>query len=208
MGRDYFSSEYIGGQYDRMAQEYNDNRHMFDNTGQLEMLDELVEKGNKVLDAGCGSGIPVAKYFIEKGLNVVGFDLSKEMIALAERNVPGGRFFQADVLAIDLPPADYDLVVSFYCIFHIEKNRQEDVFRKIFMTLKPGACSYFTLACEQYTDKKEFQGTRKFGDHILPYAHFSEPRYREILGNIGFQVVSMENLTIGGETMLWVLVRK
>ncbi|MBN2169539.1 MAG: class I SAM-dependent methyltransferase [Actinobacteria bacterium] len=208
MGKDFFSAEYIGHQYDLMAKDYNDNRHLFDNSSQLETLSKMVEKGDKVLDAGCGSGIPAAKYFVENGLNVVGFDLSKEMIKLAEKNVPGGRFFQADVLNIDLPPADYDLVVSFYCIFHIEKYRQEEVFRKIFMTLKPGACSYFTLACEQYTDKKEFQGTKNFGDHLLPYAHFSEQRYREILGNVGFQVDSMENLTIGGETMLWVLVRK
>lgn len=208
MGKDYFSTEYIGKQYDLMAAEYNDNRHLFDNSRQLDMLRGLVKEGGKVLDVGCGSGIPVAKYFVDREMDVVGFDLSKKMIVLAEENVPKGKFFQADVLTIDLPPSDYDLVVSFYCIFHIRKDRQEEVFGKFFETMKPGSCSYFTLACEQYTCREEFEGTKKFGKHVLPYAHFSEPHYREMLEVIGFKVVSMEHLEIGGETMLWVLVQK
>lgn len=206
MQEDYFSSNYIAEQYDKMAESYNANRHLFDNSAQLEELGKLT--GKDVLDAGCGSGIPVARYFVEEGCEVTGFDLSEQMILLARKNVPGGKFFQADLLTIDLPDDRYDLVLSFYCIFHILKKRQGEVFRKFFQAMKTGGYSYFTLAGKEYTESTEFEGTKKFGLHVLPYAHFSEEQYREMLRGVGFEVLSMENLTIGGETMLWVLVRK
>lgn len=208
MNEDYFSSGYLAKQYDQMAQSYNDDRHLFNNKSQLIKLGELVKEGDRVLDVGCGSGIPVAKYFADLGCETIGFDLSKEMILLARENVPEGEFFQADLQVVEFPPSTFDLVVSFYCIFHIEKKRQGEVFQKFYEYLKHDKCAYFTLAGEKYTNKKEFQGTMKFGKHVLPYAHFSEEQYREMLTKTGFDILSMKDLTIGGETMLWALVRR
>ena len=208
MDEKYFSSEYIERMYDQMAESYNDNRHLFDNSSQLEELGKLVSNGEKVLDVGCGSGIPAGKYFVGHGCELTGFDLSEVMIELARKNVPEGDFFKADILTVDLPSETYDMVISFYCVFHIEKIYQEDVFRKFYRTLKPGGYSYFTLAGDKYTGKREFEGTMRFGDHLLPYAHFSEDQYREMLTDIGFDIPSMKDLAIGGETMLWVLAGK
>ena len=42
MNEDFFSSEYIAKQYDQMAQAYNDNRHKFDNSAQLDELQRFV----------------------------------------------------------------------------------------------------------------------------------------------------------------------
>ena len=43
--------------------------------------------GAKVVDLGCGGGVPLAKYFAERGYAVEGYDLSAEMVAIAR----GGR---------------------------------------------------------------------------------------------------------------------
>jgi len=40
-----------------------------------------------VLDIGCGSGIPIARDLIRRGVNVTGLDASSTMLALFERNV-------------------------------------------------------------------------------------------------------------------------
>jgi ubiquinone/menaquinone biosynthesis C-methylase UbiE len=208
MMEDYFSPKYIEKQYDEMAQSYNDNRHLFDNSSQLEELGKLVSKGDKVLDAGCGSGIPAAKYFVELGCEVVGVDISGKMIELAESNVPGGEFYKADLLDIEYPRDHFDMIISFYTLFHIRKNMQGKAFNEFYDLLKPGGYSYFTLAGEGYTKKASFEGAIKFGDHLLPYAHFTGGEYRHMLTDDDFDILSMNNLTIGGETMLWVLVRK
>ena len=205
---DFFSTAYLEQQYDLMAQSYNDNRHLFDNSAQLEELGRLVSKGDWVLDAGCGSGIPVARYFVGLGCEVIGIDVSGKMIELAMKNVPGGKFEKADILDVDYPPDHFSLVVSFYCIFHVSLRLQSAVFERFFAWTKPGGHSYFTLAGEGYTGKPHYEGTMEFGDSILPYAHFSEDKYRDLLSQVGFTVLSMRNLCIGGETMLWVLVGK
>jgi SAM-dependent methyltransferase len=208
MMQDYFSPKYIEKQYDEMAQSYNDHRHLFDNSSQLEELGKLVSKGDKVLDAGCGSGIPAAEYFVELGCEVVGVDISGKMIELAEINVPGGEFYKADLLDIEYPRDHFDMIISFYCIFHIKKKLQGKVFKEFYDLLKLGDYSYFTLAGKGYTKKASYEGVIKFGDHLLPYAHFTEEEYRQMLTDENFDIISMQNLTIGGETMLWVLVRK
>jgi SAM-dependent methyltransferase len=208
MMEDYFSTGYIEKQYDEMAKSYNDNRHLFDNSSQLEELGKLVGKGDRVLDAGCGSGIPAAKYFVDLGCEVVGVDISGKMVELAESNVPGGEFYKADLLDIEYPRDHFDMIISFYCIFHIRKKLQGKVFKEFYHLLKPGGYSYFTLAGKGYTKKASFEGAIKFGDHLLPYAHFTEEEYRRMLTDENFDIISMRNLTIGGETMLWVLVRK
>jgi ubiquinone/menaquinone biosynthesis C-methylase UbiE len=206
--KNYFSTAYLEKEYDLMARSYNDNRHLFDNSAQLEELGRLVSRGDRVLDAGCGSGIPAAAYFVDLGCEVIGIDISGKMIELAKKNVPGGEFHKADILDKEYPRDSFDLIISFYCIFHIKKDSQDEVFKDFHRFLKPGGYSYFTLAGEGYTKEAQFEGTIKFGDHLLPYAHFTEERYREMLEEDRFEVVSMENLTIGGETMLWVLVKK
>lgn len=204
----YFASEYLEEQYDRMAESYNGNRGDFDNSDQLEELGRLVGKSARVLDVGCGSGRPVAQYFAGRGCDVKGFDLSGEMIKLARENVPRAEFYRANLLEVGYPPEEYELVVSFYCIFHIVKKRQPWVFSEFYRTLKPDGYSYLTLACDKYTGEKEFQGTVKFGDTLLPYAHYTPEKYGAILRETGFDVRSLEELTIGGETMLWALVQK
>jgi 2-polyprenyl-3-methyl-5-hydroxy-6-metoxy-1,4-benzoquinol methylase len=35
-----------------------------------------------ILDVGCGGGIPIAKYLVEKGFRVTGIDSSEKMIRL------------------------------------------------------------------------------------------------------------------------------
>lgn len=50
-----------------------------------------IKKGERVLDLACGTGF-FAKEFIKKGAKVVGSDISKELITIAEKNVPEAEF--------------------------------------------------------------------------------------------------------------------
>lgn len=61
--------------------------------GVLRMLG--LERGESVLDIACGQG-QLAKELAKKGARVTGVDASKELIALAKRNVSGARFFVDD----------------------------------------------------------------------------------------------------------------
>ncbi|GAH57079.1 unnamed protein product, partial [marine sediment metagenome] len=45
-----------------------------------------------ILDLGSGTGLPFAKLFVEKGFNVLGVDISFQMIKIAQKNVPLANF--------------------------------------------------------------------------------------------------------------------
>lgn len=51
--------------YDRIAEKYQTIRHTFDNKKELGEFASLLPTRAKVLDVGCGAGIPVAKFLVE-----------------------------------------------------------------------------------------------------------------------------------------------
>ncbi|MCG2773013.1 MAG: class I SAM-dependent methyltransferase [Desulfobacterales bacterium] len=191
-----------------MAESYMESRSLFDNTDQLDELAKLIPPKSTVLDLGCGTGLPVAKFFTERGYNVTGIDLSDSMIRLAKKNVPDAVFYSENIVNADLSGDSCDLIVSFYCLFHLRKEQQREIFNKIMHWLKSGGYAYFTLATKEYTGQEDFEGTIHFENNILPYSHYSSAEYSKIFQDIGATLVSMNKHTIGGETMLWVLLKK
>ncbi len=58
--------------------------------------------GSRVLDIGCGTGVPTARQLADAGHDVVGIDLSGVMVDLARKHVPEAEFHQLDIA--DLRP--------------------------------------------------------------------------------------------------------
>ncbi|WP_043265879.1 class I SAM-dependent methyltransferase [Streptomyces sp. CT34] len=53
--------------------------------------------GSRILDAGCGTGLPTARQLSDAGHRVVGIDLSPTMVKLARDNAPGAEFHRLDI---------------------------------------------------------------------------------------------------------------
>jgi ubiquinone/menaquinone biosynthesis C-methylase UbiE len=63
----------------------------------------MLPSSSRVLDVGCGTGVPVSDMLAKAGLFVVGFDISPKMIALAQARVKGQSHFSvSDMLNYDL----------------------------------------------------------------------------------------------------------
>jgi SAM-dependent methyltransferase len=56
-----------------------------------------------IVDLGCGSGI-LARALTEAGYDVLGVDLSPEMLRLAARNAPLASFERGSLLEVEIPP--------------------------------------------------------------------------------------------------------
>lgn len=63
-----------------------------------------------VLDAGCGTG-RVARALADRGLDVVGVDLDPDMLAVARRRSPSGRWHDADLASVALGRT-FDIVLA------------------------------------------------------------------------------------------------
>lgn len=115
--------------YDDLAKFWGEDFTLHD-WGYKELAEfaKLVKKngGNRVLDLGCGSGVQ-SKLLFEKGLEVVGLDLSAKMIAEAKKEVSGAKFVVSDMTMLDqrLYPElaeGFDGVYARASLLHIPKK--------------------------------------------------------------------------------------
>jgi SAM-dependent methyltransferase len=73
-----------------------------DLAGEARLVDAMVPRGARVLDAGCGPG-RVGGALAEAGHEVVGVDGDPKLIEAAERDHPGPRWILGDLAELDLP---------------------------------------------------------------------------------------------------------
>ncbi|UQA93332.1 class I SAM-dependent DNA methyltransferase [Streptomyces halobius] len=60
-------------------------------------LAESLPAGSRVLDLGCGTGLPTSRQLSDAGHRVVGVDFSPTMIKLAQDNAPAAEFHRLDI---------------------------------------------------------------------------------------------------------------
>jgi len=85
-----------------------------DLAGEARMIDAVLPRAARVLDAGCGTG-RVGGHLVAAGHEVIGVDLDPELIAVARADHPGGTWLVGDLSELDLPaagiPAGFDVIV-------------------------------------------------------------------------------------------------
>ena len=106
------------------------------------VIDRL-SPGARVLDVGCGTGVPTAGMMVESGLEVVGIDVSAEMLRIARHNVPGARFVAMDILEMDDSLGEFDAAVAFFSLLMLRRADIPGVIRRVRSTLRPGG--YFAV---------------------------------------------------------------
>lgn len=73
-----------------------------DIVGEARLVDAMVGRGARVLDAGCGPG-RIGGYLHRAGHVVVGVDVDPVLIAAAEEDYPGPTWLVGDLAELDLP---------------------------------------------------------------------------------------------------------
>ena len=118
------------------------------------LLNELVQrlpKGSKVLDAGCGAGIPITR-ILSQFFEVTGVDFSESQIQLATQLVPEARFLCEDMTELTFPDGSFDAICSFYAIIHIPREEHYSLLQNFYRMLAP---SGYILLCMGSEDLKE-----------------------------------------------------
>src|SRR5918992_5636652 len=125
--------------YDRVAEAYSkleDDEAPWPRMTWLHRLLEHLPDRSRVLDLGCGSGIPATREIAGRH-SAVGVDISPRQIELARRNVPNAEFRQADVLDLQFCGDSFDAVVALYLLDHTPREELVDLLRRIRDWLKP-----------------------------------------------------------------------
>ena len=149
----------------------------------LELLNDRLAEGARVLDLGCGGGIPVAKSLAER-YEVTGVDFSGAQIRAARLNVPGATLHHCDVMEFTAPERSFDAVTAFYMLFHLPRTEQLELVTRISGWLKPGGLFLGTVSDVDeapYTED-DFYGVTMY------WTNFSLARYEAIFKERGFRV--------------------
>ena len=93
----------------------------------MDRFRELLPRSAHVLDIGCGSGEPIARYLIDQGCSVTGVDSSPEMIGMFAANFPKQVGIVADMRKLQLD-ADYDGLLAWDSFFHLNHDDQRAMF--------------------------------------------------------------------------------
>jgi SAM-dependent methyltransferase len=89
----------------------------------------------RVLDVGCGPGIPVTNALVKAGFDVTGLDISPKMIALAEHNVPDAQYTCKSATHIDYIEV-FDGVMASYSLLCLDHDLFILACGKIFLCSK------------------------------------------------------------------------
>jgi cyclopropane fatty-acyl-phospholipid synthase-like methyltransferase len=192
--------------YDRSAQRYlewsarivDDPRSRF-----VAELTGLLADGARVLDLGCGAGVPSTAALAERH-DVLGVDVSATQLELARRNVPAARFERGDMTGLSFPDGSFDAVTAFYSVLHVPREEQGALFARIAAWLRPGGWFLAALGCSEMNGVEgDWLGTPMFFSSHAPAEN------RRLLEAAGFTLVVDETVTMhepeGPATFHWVL---
>jgi SAM-dependent methyltransferase len=128
--------------YDRVASEYA--HRLFDELSHkpldralLDCFASEVRALGAVADIGCGPG-QIARYLHERGVPVVGIDLSPGMVATAQRLTPAVPFRQGSMLSLDVEDGTWGGVVALYVIVHLSPDEVPGALAELYRVLRPG----------------------------------------------------------------------
>jgi SAM-dependent methyltransferase len=135
-----------------------------------------------VLDLGCGSGRPVARYLIEKGCEVTGVDSSPQMIALCRESFPQSEWRVADMRELS-PKHRFDGIIAWDNFFHLGFDGQRRMFPIFGAHAAPRAAVMFTSGPAHGEAFGQLEG------ELLYHASLAREEYESLLDANGFEVV-------------------
>lgn len=141
-----------------------------------------------IYDMGCGPG-HITRYLSDKGLHVVGIDISEKCIQIARRENPKMRFRVMDMTRLDLADKSIDGIISFYSIIHTPKRLMNILFYEFNRVLKRGGQILIVVKkgrTEGYVDELEGFKTR------LYFTNFTEEELETYLQTSGFDLIFMD----------------
>ncbi len=131
--------------YERQASEYDKRRSkaLFE-ARWLARFTASLKPGDHVLDLGCGTGDPIARWFMAEGFAVTGVDFSEAMLALARDRWPDGDWRKADMRDFELDQ-QFDGIIAWNSFFHLTADEQKACIARMARHLRPGGMLMLTV---------------------------------------------------------------
>jgi SAM-dependent methyltransferase len=171
------------GVYERNASQFDQERAktLFERSW-LEKFEAMLPLNASILDVGCGTGEPIAQYFIAKGYGLTGVDYARPMIELARQRFPEQSWHVADMRALDLG-LRFDGLLGWHSFFHLTRDEQRTVLPLFSRHLNPGGVMMLTVGPEEGEC-----GGHVAGEEVY-HASLSPNEYQNILERLDIEIM-------------------
>lgn len=131
-------------EYDEIAGWYAEARDPAVGVPDLEAFARTLPPGARVLDLGCGTGVPVSRLLLRAGADLTALDSSAAMIERYRANVPGVPAHCVRAQDAAFAPESFDAVVAWGVLFHAAETDQRAILARVAAWLAPGGRFLFT----------------------------------------------------------------
>jgi SAM-dependent methyltransferase len=183
--------------YERHAHAYDEDR---DKTLQertwVDRFLSWVPAGATILDVGCGSGEPIARYLIEHGFEVTGVDASPSLIGICRERFPDSEWLVADMRELELVRR-FGGILAWDSLFHLGVDAQHAMFPRLALHARRGAPLMFT------SGSAEGESIGCYRGEPLYHASLRPVEYERLLMAAGFVVraYAADDAQCGGHTV-------
>ena len=145
--------------------------------------------GSRVLDLGCGTGLPTARQLTAAGHRVVGVDFSPVMLGLAGKNVPDGEFHGLDIAEVSAERfGTFDGAAAFFSLLMLPRAEIPEALRMLHAVLRPEGLLALSMV-EADADGLAIP----FLGNTIRVSGYPRDELREVVRNAGFEITGEDS---------------
>lgn len=170
--------------YENVAREFIKIRGNLSNLIGVEAVEfwaKALTTDSKILDIGCGNGIPISKTLIDCELQVYGIDASQTLATQFKENFPNHNICCETVQNSKFYNLQFDAVIAWGLMFLLSSTEQMTLIAKISKHLKIGGKLLFTSPSQKVKWKDVLTG--------VPSESLGSKKYYEELEKNGIKVL-------------------
>lgn len=176
-------------EYDLIADWFPTDRGRIVGVAEALALAAPLPAHSRILDVGCGNGVPVSEALVNAGYRVVGLDSSAGMLDHFRGNLPGALIVRGDGRRWPFVGGAFDAAISMGMLFHLSHADQASAFASVSRVLKPGAPFLFTGAEIEGADDAGITGTM----NGVTFHYYAVPSYRMLAAEHGMELVNVQD---------------
>jgi ubiquinone/menaquinone biosynthesis C-methylase UbiE len=178
--------------YDNSANEFMRKIGKINNYNDTyDFLISLLKENDNVLDLACGPA-QISRYIKDKvNVNITGVDLSKEMIKIAQENVPDGNFICDSIINFNNNKMKYNLIIIGFGIPYLNKEQVKECIKNNLIMLEKNGYYYISF---MNGNKYGFEETSFGGKNKYYIYYYEQDEIISILENNGIKIIKKYEL--------------